>query len=277
MSRRAAFRVLLPVLLLGLALAATGCTHLTAVNPSFGLTPSDAKRELNSLRTQGVTLQRPVVFVGGFLDPFLAEVYTLHQLRRYAGDDAPLCGVSFVAWDSFDSCRRKLIDKVQRTWPSDDPTWTTEVDVVAFSMGGLVSRHAALALNPDATGPARRLKIARLFTIATPHRGATLAPLGALLLNSLARDMRAGSPLIQRLDETQTAARYPIIAYTRLGDAIVGAARTAPPGINPWWVSNRPFQFSHLQALQDPRLLADVLRQLNNQPSFTTTPPAPVP
>ena len=139
--------------------------------------------------------------VGGFLDPFVAEVVMLHQFGRHLDDHAPRCGVSFVAWDNFNTCRRKLIDKVQRTWPSDDPAWTTEVDVVGFSMGGLVSRHAALPLDDGARGahgPTRRLKIRRLFTIATPHRGANWAPLG--VFNSLAQSMRHGSPLLQRLD-----------------------------------------------------------------------------
>ncbi|MFC1766418.1 esterase/lipase family protein [Planctomycetota bacterium] len=53
---------------------------------------------------------------------------------------------------------------------SDDPNQTVQADVIAHSMGGLVSRYAAMEV------PGKpRLRIAHLFTIATPHQGALIS------------------------------------------------------------------------------------------------------
>lgn len=252
--------------LLLLTLAANGCAHHGLIDPAFPVTLSQADTQLRHFRDQRVALERPLVVVGGFLDPFLAEVVLLHQLGRYLDDDAPRCGVSFVAWDSFDGCRRKLIDKVQRSWPSNNEHWTTEVDVLAFSMGGLVARHAALPLGTGARGPQRRLKINRLFTIASPHRGANWAPLG--VFNPLAQSMKKGSTFLERLDAALPAAPYTLLPYVRRGDWIVGADNAAPPDRDAWRVAARPLRFSHLQAVDDRRILADVLRRLNRQPGW---------
>ena len=51
----------------------------------------------------------------------------------------------------------------------------------------------------------------------------------------------------------------------RRGDWIVGDGNAAPPGREAWWVAARPLQFSHLQAVDDRRILADILRQLDGQ------------
>jgi len=259
------------IALLSFGLATTGCAHHGLLDPDFPVTLRQADTQLQRFRTHHPALQRPLVVVGGFLDPFVAEVVLLHHLGRHLTDDAPRCGVSFVAWDTFDSCRRKLIDKVQRSWPSNDEHWTTQVDVLAFSMGGLVARHAALPLGPGARGPERRLKIHRLFTIATPHRGANWAPLGAL--NPLAQSMKPGSAFLARLDAALPDATYTLLPYVRRGDWIVGTDNAAPPGRDPWWVSARPLQFSHLQAVGDRRILADVLRRLAGQPGWATAGP----
>ena len=253
-----------PIVLL--LLAASGCAHHRLIDPAFPVTMAQANDQLKNFREDRVSLERPLVFVGGFLDPFLGVAVLRHTFGKHLDADAPRSGVSFVAWDSFDGCRRKLIEQVQRKWPSDDPQWTTEVDVVGFSMGGLIARHAALPLADHARGPERRLKIRRLFTIATPHRGANWAPLG--IFNPLAQSMRAGSPFLGRLDAALPSAGYDLLPYVRRGDWIVGDTRAAPLSRAAWCVAARPLQFSHLQALDDPRIVADVLRQLGGQPGW---------
>jgi pimeloyl-ACP methyl ester carboxylesterase len=147
---------------------------------------------------------------------------------------------------------------------------TVEVDVIGFSMGGLVARHAA---RPNSLG--KRLNIRRLFTISSPHRGARLASLPTVDQRMI--DMRPGSAFLADLNSHLSEADYELLAYTRLGDMIVGPENAAPPGMSPWWVANASFSLAHISAGADPRILADIARRLRNEPPFTTTPASPLP
>ena len=115
----------------------------------------------------------------------------------------------------------------------------------------------------------------RLFTIATPHRGASLAFLGGG--GQLSADMEPGSMFLLRLNDPRNRRDYDLHPYVRLGDMIVGAENTAPPGQRVWWVANAPFQSAHLGAFTDARILADVARRLRDEPPYTTAPPQPLP
>ena len=117
--------------------------------------------------------------------------------------------------------------------------------------------------------------MARLFTISTPHRGADLAALPTWDARQI--DMRAGSDLLRQLDAALPTTRYSVYPYVRLGDVLVGAANTAPPGTTPWWVANQPLSLPHAGAYTDPRIVADIARRLRHEPPFTTDPPAPLP
>ncbi len=152
-----------------------------------------------------------------------------------------------------------------------DTVGDTEVDVVAISMGGLVARYAATPGDQD-TAP---LAIRRLFTLASPHRGARLARY--LHPDPRTRDMRAGSGFLARLDEARDECDYELVPYGRLGDWIVGVENAAPPCTSPWWVSNLPFQDAHSDIARDPRLLADIARRLRGERPWTTEPPSPLP
>ena len=61
----------------------------------------------------------------------------------------------------------------------------------------------------------RRLRIRRLITIGTPHRGAVLAPANPLVEDRAVQDMYPGSLFLTRLDEAYRG-DYPIVAYARL-------------------------------------------------------------
>lgn len=259
-----------------LALGLGGCSSLDAVNPSFDLKYSEARTKLKAMRDNPVPLERPLVFVGPFLDPGIAEAWAVGHSRKYFTDIENIGGVSFVLWDTFDTCRAKTIDKVDRLFPPEDSDGieTVEVDVIAFSMGGLVARYAALP--PDAErGQKRRLKINRLFTIASPHRGANWAPLG--ILNPLAQDMKPRSDFLARLNEGLNVADYEIFPYTRLGDWIVGEEKTSPPEQEPIWISNRAFEMAHIQAVFDARIQADILARLRGESPLAVSSRSPLP
>ncbi|MHC5003469.1 MAG: lipase family alpha/beta hydrolase [Planctomycetota bacterium] len=253
------------------ALALPGCSADNPMNPSFPLTEAEARQELLQMRDAPVSLDRPLVIASGIHDPGLAGGNLCQKLRRVLDEDAVIIRVAFIEQWSFDKCREKLIRTLEQSLPCDDPDRTVEVDVIGISMGGLVARYAAL---PRSDG-GRRLVIRRLFTVATPHRGARLASLPTI--DSRAIDMRSGSSFLRQLDEFEADAEYEIYPYARLGDCVVGPENAAPPGTNPWWVANPPFSFAHLWASNDPRIVADIARRLRSEAPYALRPAAALP
>ncbi len=240
-------------------------------NPSFPVTLAEARRALKRMRAAPRPLERPLLVLGGYLELGLSQAFLKWRLRRLTGDDR-IVGVSFTLCSSFDECRRKAIAAAESKFPGRDPLRTTEVDVVGVSMGGIIARYAALAPE-NAAG--RRLRVARLFTISSPHLGADRARLPAV--NQLQRDMRPDSAFLRRLNRPENAPDFPVFPYVRLGDRTVGAANAAPIGMTPWWAPDVPLQPPHSGAAVDPRIIADIARRLRREAPFTTVPPAPVP
>lgn len=260
--------------------ALAGCGTAGPANPSFDTDVAGARAALRRMADEPRPLDRPVVILGGFNDVGVGAWGVQRRLRQLTGDRRVVT-VSFPFCFSFDDCRRRVIAAVDKAFPTDDPTFTTEVDVVGISMGGLVARYVAA---PAADPNARRLRIARLFTVSSPHRGATMAD-APLALSSLHRDMRRGSPFLRKLEQAERAAAapadgdgaYELHPYVRLGDWIVGEANAAPAGRTPRWVPTPPLQDSHLQSSQDPRILADIARRLRGEEPLANDPPAPLP
>lgn len=283
----------LPGFVRGLMVAAVmatvaGCAAERPVNPSFDLTMREARVALDRMAEEPVTLDRPVVVLDGWMDPGLGVLYVAPRLARLTGDDR-IVSVAFLGVGSFEQAAERVFEAVDEALTHAHENAGTDatpaVDVVAISMGGLVARYAAMppdqraALKPDeADGHAvtdRRLNIARLFTISAPHRGAAMAPWAPW--DAMARQMRAGSPLLEQLDAALAEADYPIRAYVRLGDRLVGEANAAPTDRTPWWVPTAPLSLGHSGAHRDPRLLADILARLRGERPFTREPPAPLP
>ncbi|MHC4990923.1 MAG: lipase family alpha/beta hydrolase [Planctomycetota bacterium] len=250
---------------------AVGCSADEPLNPSFPLTMADAQEAMREMRDEPVPLQRPLVIAGGIHDPGFAPAGLRRRLGAVTNGDHPIIEVSFLGEWTFDACRSRLIRAVDAAMPSDDPQQTIEVDVVAFSMGGLVARYAARPC--DDGGPA--LCINRLFTIASPHRGAPVANLPTF--DARAIDMRPESEFLQELDETEATTGYQLFSYVRLGDSVVGEENAAPPGRKAWWVANPPFSFAHLWASSDARILADIARRLRGEEPYSMLPAAPAP
>lgn len=258
------------LLIAGMMLGSS-CSADVPLNPSFPLTLSEARLTLREMEKNPKTPVRPILVLGGIYDPGIASSAVARRIRRVVDAEKLIISISFFGCSTFDQCRTRVIEKVQESFPSDDPDLTTLVDVIALSMGGLAARHAA-DVNTEG---GRRLQIGRLFTISTPHRGAKLAWL--FTFDSRIKDMRKDSPFLNKLDLAWKNADYEIYPYTRLGDAIVGPANTAPPGRAPWWVANIPGSFSHLLSMFDQRFLADIARHLRSETPFSHDPPAPRP
>jgi len=248
-----------------------GCASGPA-NPSFPVTSAQANRAIVQMRRAPMPLRRPLVVIGGFLDPNLSPPWYAHFFGELANGQK-IIPVSVGYCTSFEQCRQRIIDAVDKAVPSSDPIWTTQVDVVGASLGGLVARYAA-APSDDPAYP-RRLNIARLFSISSPHSGAKMAL--SIAPTNYIRQMRPGSQFLQTLAHFDASAGYELYPYVQLDDDIVGDRYAAPPGRNVYWLPNDVALPPHLSAMIDPRILADIALRLRGQAPFTLAPPSPLP
>ena len=259
-----------------LLLTAIGCATDAADeprNPSFPVTYAHAIDLLRYDAKHPRRLRRPLLVVGGFGDPGVAAPRLRDVVRRATGDDR-VAAVSLGLDLSLTECRDDIVAAADKAFPEPGTNQTAEVDVVGISMGGLAARYAALS----ETGH-RRLRIARLFTISSPLRGATLADAVPFDGHPLQSEMRTGSPLYRWIDAwpQQPADLYGVYSYVRLHDGTVGAANAAVPGVTPWWVQPPPLRAPHDGAFGDARILADIVTRLRGEPPLTRDPPAPLP
>jgi pimeloyl-ACP methyl ester carboxylesterase len=241
-------------------------------NPSFQVSFKEAEQAVDQMRAQPKGLRRPLVLVGGILDPNVSP--PLYQLWfGKVTRDANVIRVSVGFCGSFEACRAAMIEEIEKKFPSGDPNWTVEVDVMGASLGGLVARYAA-APSRDPASP-KRVRIARLFTISSPHQGANLAETIALI--QLHRDLRPGSDFLKFVAAQDASATYKLYPYVRLDDEIVGAEHAAPQGVNPLWLPNTRGTPAHTAAMMDPRILADIARRLRDEPPLSHEPRSPLP
>lgn len=244
-----------------------GCASQPA-NPSFPTRVDSAQKDLGRMESQPHGLRRPLLVVGGILDPGIASGWLKWEFESLTGDRR-IIAVSLGDCLSLQDCREKIVSAVQQAFPSESGEQTVEVDVVGYSLGGLASRYAA---NP--ARPGRRLRIARLFAISSPMRGAAAAE-NLPLLHPMQADLRPGSRVLAALDATDL--KYPIFSYVCLNDAVIGEANAALPGQTAWWLPDAPLTAAHGGAFYDPRILADIARRLRDEPSLAQSPPAALP
>jgi hypothetical protein len=246
------------------ALALAGCAAEHRVENNTGLlSPEGARVAIAGMHAEPILPQRPILVLGGIHDPGVAAPLVARRLRALTHPDAVIIPVSFFDSFTFDACRDRVIAAVHDALGENpqSPGETMDVDVVAFSMGGLVARHAARPRPAEDVGA--RLRIARLFTVGTPHQGTHLAALPTL--DRRAIDMRAGSAFLAALDADLHGAEYECVAYVRSGDAIVGEANAAPRGGDAHVLPNLPLQPAHLMMHTDPRIIADIARRLRGE------------
>jgi hypothetical protein len=238
-------------------------------NPSFPTTHAEARAELARLGSSPAELVRPLVVVAGIGDPAISSGAILRAVRPTVADasQSAVVEVSFFNEHTFDGARQRLLRDVASALRCTLDT-LPEVDVVAFSMGGLVARSAAAV---DEAG--HRLPIRRLFTICTPHEGARLA--GIPIGTPQSDDMRPTSDFIARLAAAPRS--YELVCYARLDDITVGEEFAAPDGVPLWWVPTPDGEWAHLQAFSDERILADIVRRLRGEAPLGRTPAAPLP
>jgi hypothetical protein len=260
------------VTIAGIAAIMTGCAT-GPVDPSFPLSASDARRAIRDMRHNPKPLDRPVLVIDGYLD---FGIFPGHfgSFVKGISQNAKVVTVSLGSCTSFDECRERVIAAADQAFPDGDAVWTTQVDVVGASLGGLVARLAA-SPSADSHHP-RRLNIARLFTISSPHIGSKLAD--EITPHDFTRDLVSSSQLFKTLAKSDADTRYQLFPYVLLDDPIVGDRHAAPPGKIPYWLPNQvAFLGPHNMAQFDPRIYADISRRLRGEPGYTHDPPTPAP
>lgn len=239
-------------------------------NPSFPVTKADAKIDQERMIANPVPLQRPVVIIGGYRSPdFNVDNLRTTLAEMTNGDKAMFTRKYTMLRGDIEKISVELVAQVEHEFPKAGfEGETVEVDVVGLSMGGLVARYAADRLADTYPGDLK-LRIKRLYTISTPHRGAVLAEKVPLIEDRGVIDMVRGSLFLTKLDEAYES-DYEIIPYTRLQDGIVGAVNTAPPGRTAMWVSAPVHGGSHWSVNEDLRILVDIARRLRGEEPLGT-------
>ncbi len=221
------------------------------------------------MRADPAPLARPVVVLGGYRTPWLtgerlaARLASLTSGRR---DD--FLSVAYATAHRVEDAAARAKGAIGR-WQSQrgedgaDGAPDQGFDVVGISMGGIVGRMLAAGGMP----------VRRLFTLATPHRGALLA--GRIAPDPAARALRRGSALLASLDDALAGNTVEIVPYARLYDGMVGATNAAPMGSHPLW-RRGPRWLAHLTITSDDAFVVDIARRLRGEaPIATPGGPAP--
>jgi pimeloyl-ACP methyl ester carboxylesterase len=222
---------------------------------------SAMRREQERMLASPTGLARPVVILAGWRAPRLAVDLLAARLRRFTGavGAADMITVAFPFCSTIDRAVERAVEAVSSALPGDHGG-PSEVDAIGVSMGGLVARAAAAPAT--ARRLRRRLRVRRLFTLASPHRGARLADMFAP--DAAARAMRPGSEFLRWLDGALPCADYTLVCYAREGDRWVGTENAAPPA-TPLIRVPRSL-LSHMTITRDPLITLDLARRLRGEP-----------
>lgn len=246
-----------------------GCAN--PANPNFDTSDSTRRAAIARLEANPQPLPRPLVVLDAWHHPPISAGGLRDRLADLTGArDEDTLAISFTVLFSIQAAARRAVNRVEERWPSDDPHETVEVDVVGYSMGGIVARYAADLWEelPADCRPAKRLKIRRLYTLASPHRGARLARW--VFPDRAAWSMRPGADLLAALDAARAQEeRYALVCYTQLHDITVGARNTAPPGQNPLWAPASGL-FSHQTVRTNKHILLDIALRLRGEAPIAT-------
>lgn len=188
---------------------------------------------------------KPVVLVHGIND---SAAQFRPMARHLEGNGLPVHCLNLIPNNGdagLDQLAHQLASYVQTNFADDQA-----IDLVGFSMGGLVSRYYVQRL-----GCIRRVQ--RFITIASPHRGTWTAFLRA---NPGARQMRPGSPFLRDLN--RDVAMLDRISFASIWTPLDLMIVPATSSILPVGRSIRVTVPAHPLMVRDPRVLRMVLQLL---------------
>jgi len=258
------------VLLLCSAVLLGGCAYLTGPSDGYPTTSESIKTRMAQMKTDPKGIRRPVIVIDGWL-----PVGGVNTVQR---EVAVLTGVTkglivkhsyLPIFSTLEGNARRIVEKVEKRWPSPDPEWTVEVDAIGVSMGGLIGRVAALEPR-SGTKPRKRLQIRTLYTISTPHGGVGWW-LGWFFLDEMSFNTSLYASGSRRwLDAAQATAGYELLCYGQGNDWVAGR-NTAPAGYQT--VEARgTIIFSHASSYANYRHLADIAAGLRGEAPLVEAP-----
>jgi len=231
-------------------------------NPDFPGTRAEVLADWARMRREPCALARPVIVLAGWRAPASARGVGFRLCGITSQQSGDFLSIAYPGKASIEQAAHTAAAGILERF-GRDPARPIDVDVVGISMGGLVARTLAAGLHGSPPLPVR---FRRLLTLATPHRGASLARF--IAPDRAARDMRPGSALLEELDAHLPDAPFQLTCYAQLRDWWVGATRTAPPGHHPIWCDTEgPAQrtFSHFLINFNPRVLRDIALRLRGE------------
>ncbi len=132
------------------------------------------------------------------------------------------------------------------------------VDVVGISLGGVLAREAAR------TNRSRRLDVRRMFTIASPHRGARLV--ARFVPHHQARAVAPGSRYLDELNADASSQSFPITTFRLRGDHLINRASAHAVGtMHADWEPLTRLLPAHSIVAHDPRVLAMIVGAILGQ------------
>lgn len=238
---------------------------LSSINEAYPHTHAQVRSILKEMASTPVMPVRPVFICCGYHSP-RAQGQTLRRLvLKYTHKRAPIYVLSYTTKTSMPAIITSARQQMEKAI-AGILQGRAEFDLIGVSMGGLVSRVLASKESIHSEGGPtpfeNPLKARRVFTLASPHRGALLAE--KIRPNSAARDMMPESRFLKHLDAQLDQRDYELTCYSRIRDGWVGATRSSPPGFGVIWTPGLIWG-SHFTVSFDARVLADLCRHLRGE------------
>ncbi len=229
-------------------------------------TQEEAARIRRRMRRTPAPLDRPVVVISGYSDPGLYARVVSRELRRLTSHDASDFHVArFALHGAIEPMADRVVDTL-RTIVGDTGG---SFDLVGLSMGGLVARRVAAVVNAS-----EGVRVGRVFTLGTPHRGSTLAE--RIAPTEAARQMRPGSNFLRALDAALGPSGIELVAYQMDSDTVIGEGHGVPSGHAGVRLPRRAGE-PHLHIMGDPIAILDIARRIRGEPPILRGGPVPGP
>lgn len=180
-------------------------------------------------------------------------------------------GGPVYSYNYHDTSNDPITTSAERLWQYlvDNKLTETEVNLVGHSMGGLVIRQML-------TTHGKSLHLGKLVTLGTPNNGASPAMLcTSLWCTSAMRDMKAGSPFLNKLNTTTALSYEPesTMAYGVGQDEMVSGAAAYLPGARNLFVAHNAAVYggtaaNHNGIVAKKQVLDDILTFLRSEPAM---------
>lgn len=228
------------------------------VNPNFAVSRAEARRILATCATTPFRLTRPLFIIAGYHSPKITIYPIASTFRKCITNPELLHMVSSPLAMSLESAAAKAFAQIQK-----HAAGHTEIDIIGHSMGGVIARMIL--------GTSGMPHVCRLFTLATPHRGAIIAPFAPI--DRAALQLKCNSGFLNKLNAKPMPPGTEVVCYARLYDWWVGAQNCAPPGHDPFWLDADTFVsrlLGHFTITRDERILADIIRRMRGEMPLAT-------